>query len=216
MTRGSGSRHQRLWLAGTMLVLISMLSGYVAHRVWRPAVEACDQLAGYRYDPDRPPDARGVAFRDIDAKRAIRVCARAVHTRPELARLRFQLGRAYERQKAFAQAARHYRIASASGSAAAQWSLGLLLLNGRGVPRNEREGLRLIQEAARRGIVGAYISLGWHWWGNTASRDAAKAYYWYKLAERHVPGRVRPALAAIRRALSEEQIRDLDRRLKNI
>ncbi|MEQ8698730.1 MAG: protein kinase [Bauldia litoralis] len=214
--RGGGLGRRNLWLASTMLVLISMLSGYVAHRVWKPAVEACDRLAGYRHDPDKPPGVIGVAFADIDAERAIRVCTRAARTRPELARLRFQLGRAYERKKNYTSAVLHYRTAGATGSAPAQWSLGLMLLRGRGVKRNEKEGLRLVHEAARRGIVGAYISLGWHWWSRPSGRNAAKAYYWYKLAERHAPGRVRPALTAIRQALTQEQLRDVNRRLANI
>lgn len=216
LVRGGGNRNRNLWLASTMLVLVSMLSGYVAHRVWKPAVEACDRLAGYRHDPDKPPGVTGVAFADIDPRRAIRACTRAVRTRPELARLRFQLGRAFERKKDYAQAAQHYRVASDTGSAPAQWSLGLMLLRGRGVERDETAGLRLVHDAAKRGIVGAYISLGWHWWGRPSARNPAKAYYWYKLAERHAPGRVRPALAAIRQALTEEQLRDLNRRLANI
>lgn len=51
----------------------------------------------------------------------------------------------------------------------AQWSLGLMLLHGRGVRRSERDGLCLLHDAARRGIVGAYISLGWHWWSRPAA-----------------------------------------------
>lgn len=185
-------------------VLVAFLAGYVLNKTTRNPVTRCDSAAGYRYDPVNRGRGQGVRFEDIDADFAIRLCARALMKRPDLARLRFQLARAYERKKDYRQAAALYRKAASDGSAPARWSLGLMVLKGRGVSRDREQGLSLIRQAARKGVFGAYISLGWHHWRGP-QKNLVKAYFWYRLAEKHEPGLVQQPLKRIAAALTSKQ-----------
>ena len=51
----------------------------------------------------------------------------------------------------FAKAASWYRLAAGAGDRNALFALGMMALEGRGVPRNPQEGKRLLEEAAARG-----------------------------------------------------------------
>jgi tetratricopeptide (TPR) repeat protein len=59
-----------------------------------PDVSACDSLAAHPDDPQKS-DVPGVEDAKIDADKAIEACAKAAETNPDVARLQFQLGRAY-------------------------------------------------------------------------------------------------------------------------
>jgi len=204
--RQQATRTPRWRRAGAVVAsaLVAFLAGYVANKTIRDPVTRCDSAAGYRYDPVNKGSGEGVRFGDIDADFAIRVCSRALTKRPDLARLRFQLARAHERKKDYRQAAALYRKAASAGSAPARWSLGLMVLKGRGVNRDREQGLSLIRQAARKGVFGAYISLGWHHWRGP-QKNLVKAYFWYRLAEKHEPGLVQRPLKRIAAELTSGQ-----------
>lgn len=191
-------------------VMVTFLAGYLLNKATRDPVDRCDSAAAYRYDPARKGSTDGVRFSDINADLAIRVCTRAIAKRPDLARLRFQLARAYERKKSYRQAAALYRKAATEGSAPARWSLGLMVLKGRGVSQDREQGLSLIRQAARKGVFGAYISLGWHHWRGP-QKNLVKAYFWYRLAQKHEPSLVRRPLERIAADLSDEQKKAVER-----
>lgn len=195
----------RLQRAGALAATIvaTFVAGYALNKMTRDPVDRCDAAAGYRYDPDNR-GAGGVRFVEIDADHAIRVCTRALLKRPDLARLRFQLARAHERKKDYRTAAALYRRAASDGSAPARWSLGLMVLKGRGVIQDREQGLSLIRQAARKGVFGAYISLGWHHWRGP-QQNLVKAYFWYRLAQKFEPGLVQRPLKQIESALTKEQ-----------
>jgi serine/threonine protein kinase len=194
----------RKWLAGVAILMIALGCGYVLNKILRDPASACDQYAAYAHDPNKPKTVDGVNFRNIDAEAAIAACTNALKSKPEDARRRFQLGRSYEKQRKYGTAAKLYRKAANQGSSAAEWSLGLLYLYGRGVTKDQYEGLNMIRRAARKKMPGAYISLGWFYWKG-GGKNPVKAYFWYRLAMRHEPENVRPLLPTIEKSLTHAQ-----------
>jgi len=211
---GLGLRRFRRVGSVALAVMLTFVGGYALNKATRDPVTRCDSAAAYRYDPARKGASDGVRFVDIQADHAIRVCTRALIKRPDLARLSFQLARAYERKKNYRKAADLYRKAASEGSAPARWSLGLMVLKGRGVSRNRIQGLSLIRQAARKGVFGAYISLGWHHWRGP-ERNLVKAYFWYRLAQKYEPGLVQKPLQRIAAELTDEQKKAVERWLED-
>ncbi len=71
----------------------------------------------------------------------------------------------------------------AADSAAAQFRLGMLYLQGRGVARSEQEAARLFQRAADQGFARAQTALGdLYAAGRGVARDEAEARGWYQKA----------------------------------
>jgi len=101
-----------------------------------PAVAAeateCDRLAASPNDPGRL--AAGVPFNKLDGPAAETACRAALAATPDAARLKFQLGRAFDRQDRFADARETYQAAFASGYAIASSAYGKLLELGLGGP----------------------------------------------------------------------------------
>src|SRR5690606_17929343 len=59
---------------------------------------ACDQLAGNRYDPSWPRQFSGVSFRELQnrAQQAIATCQQAMSAIPDEPRMKYQLARAFQ------------------------------------------------------------------------------------------------------------------------
>ncbi len=162
------------------------------------AVRKCDELAGSPGDLDRNRDVSGVAFANLAAEQAITACQVASEQHPELRRLNFQLGRAYDKAKRYLDASSAYRKASDSGSASAAHNLALLLRDGEGLPKDEAEARKLYEKAALAGHVEAMNSLG-ALLGNGlgGAKDLVGAKRWYEKAAQngHVLGMRNFALA---------------------
>jgi len=82
------------------------------------------------------------------------------------------------------EAARIYTVAIAKhGNAASLWNLGILYLNGQGVPKDERVAADLFEAAAWRGQAGPMGYAGdFYYRGEGREKDLAAAYAWWKLA----------------------------------
>lgn len=118
-----------------------------------------------------------------DWPRALRACDDAGKDRPNDARLQFLLGRAYDRLKGYAEAARHYQIAADAKYAPAQNALGLLYVLGHGVAPDHQRAYELFSKAAFAGDAEAMGNLGSMFAnGFFVKRDAAKALDWYEKA----------------------------------
>ncbi|MEY4940690.1 MAG: hypothetical protein RIQ93_2425 [Verrucomicrobiota bacterium] len=82
-----------------------------------------------------------------------------------------------------AQAVAWYRRAVAQGYAPAEQALGSRLLAGRGAPKNQEEGLRLIRSAAEKGNARAQSILGGAYERGTGlAKDPVAAVRWYRKA----------------------------------
>ena len=114
-----------------------------------------------------------------------RIRSRAQHGDAEA---QFRLGSMYwfgknGVQRDPAEAVRWYRLAADRGSTEAQVDLGILYLQGQGVPQNYAEALRLLHRAAEKGNTQAQIRMGQMYDdGRGVPRDFIKAHMWWNLA----------------------------------
>ncbi|MDA1330730.1 MAG: tetratricopeptide repeat protein [Chloroflexi bacterium] len=66
-------------------------------------------------------------------------------------------------------------------------NLGLMYNEGRGVPRNDTEAVRLFQQVALRGLPEAMHNLGGRYWkGEGVGKDRVYAYAWLVLAAQNI------------------------------
>jgi TPR repeat protein len=76
-----------------------------------------------------------------------------------------------------------YQRAADQGSAGAQFMLGTMYRDGRGVLRDEAKGIQWISKAAEQGLAKAQYTLGnMHAKGQGIPQDDAKAAQWYRKA----------------------------------
>jgi TPR repeat protein len=95
----------------------------------------------------------------------------------------FEDGVAAHEKKDFATALRKFKSAAAQGLATAQFNLGVMYSNGRGVTQDYAEAVRWYKLAAAQGLVEAQFNLGIRYAnGQGVPQDYAEAVRWYKLA----------------------------------
>ena len=83
----------------------------------------------------------------------------------------------------FGRAAEAYRAAAESGSALAMYNLGILCIEGRGVPRDAVGGAALLSAAAEKNVSAAQYVLGTlHFKGEGVVRDQRKAFILFSQA----------------------------------
>ena len=71
----------------------------------------------------------------------------------------------------------------AKGEARAQYDLGLMYANGKGVPKDASEAVKWYRKAAVQGYVSAQNTLGWRYLkGEGVLQDASEAEKWYQRA----------------------------------
>jgi uncharacterized protein len=95
-------------------------------------VPECDRLAASPLDP--AGTAAGVHFAELNGPKAELACRLAVAAAPEIARYRYQLGRAFDRQDRFDEARAAYAAAAEAGYGLAMFALGKLIELGLGAP----------------------------------------------------------------------------------
>src|SRR5579864_4387489 len=101
----------------------------------------CDRLAASAYSKGLPAGVIGVAPDKIDAKAAIPACEAALKADPGNPRVMFQLGRAYNAGANYDAAFKQYSAAHAKGDLNATVNLAILYQNGRGITKDEAEGV---------------------------------------------------------------------------
>ena len=89
---------------------------------------------------------------------------------------------AYDRGD-YAQALKMFRQLATKGNAVAQFNLGLMYANGRGVSQDDEEAVRWYRLAAAQGYARAQYNLGTMYAsGQGVTQDYASAHMWYNLA----------------------------------
>ncbi len=145
-----------------------------------PPRNSCDDLVGKKMSGMAWP---GVALDKINPSRAIAACLKATSAYPDSTRFMTWLGRAYDKDKDYAEAMRWYRLAAAQGGANAQFNIGGLYVSGRGVSQDYAEAMRWYRLAAAQGDADAQSSIGVLYEnGQGVSQDYAEAMRWYRLA----------------------------------
>ncbi|HEX2257951.1 MAG TPA: tetratricopeptide repeat protein [Afifellaceae bacterium] len=144
-------------------------------------VHECDRLAASASDPDRL--AEGIDTGRIDVPSAVAACEVAVRSYPDEPRFAFQLARAYSVSPTPERAAAHFRELSQEGHALSMTSLGVMLMQGHGVLRDDAEGARLFRRAAEFGEPVAMINLATAYeHGRGVEQDADEVAYWQQRA----------------------------------
>ncbi len=123
-----------------------------------PEPTRCDFLAAAPYNAI---GVRGVDFERIAFRDAIPACEEALRSDPSHPRLLFNLGRSHDAAGNFKEAIAYYRESSALDYPAATSSLGVMHINGQGVPQDFIEGTRLLKIARSLGSRTAKISLSY-------------------------------------------------------
>lgn len=210
-------RHRggRLTRVVATLVAVAVVAFGVNLVLGEDPVEACDRYAAHPFDPRKPRAVPGVVFREIEAEKAVAVCAEAARKKPELDRARFNHARALHKLKRYDEARAIYQALAARGYVFAEANLAYMIFRGQGVPRNREEGTRRFQIAAIKGNPDAQLALaGSYMLGTGVERDDVAAYFWYRLASRFYPAAAKPRLEALKVRLNADQISEIERRLK--
>ena len=151
----------------------------------------CDQAAASDLDPERPAGVPGVPTDRIDARIAIPACEAALAADPQNPRLTYQLGRSYYATKAYESARTHLQKASELGYGLAANNLGVIYLQGLGVPTDSQRAMGLLEQAAALGVPLAMRNLGDIYFGafpglkelpDAPPKDLVKARAWYAKA----------------------------------
>jgi TPR repeat protein len=144
-------------------------------------VTDCDRYAASDLDLQRK--AVGISFDKLKPVLAIPACEDAVRQFPSSARLLFQLGRAYEAANNFSAAVAQFRKAAEQNYALAQFDLGYMYENGRGVPNDDQQAVAWLRKAADRGLATAQHNLGLMYEnGRGVPKDDQQAVAWFRKA----------------------------------
>ncbi|MGQ3892406.1 tetratricopeptide repeat protein [Legionella sp. CNM-4043-24] len=83
----------------------------------------------------------------------------------------------------YASAMQNYQRAAETGDAIAQYNLGLIYENGKGVPVDNKKAMILFEKSAQQGHARSMTQLaGLYFKGQDGKRDDQQALYWYKKA----------------------------------
>ena len=93
-----------------------------------------------------------------------------------------------------------------SCAAVAQYNLGLMYANGRGVPKDDAEAVKWLRKAAEKGVDESQYNLGLMYAnGRGVPKDDATAYQWYLLAVAQGNEEARKGMDDMEKLLTPEQ-----------
>ena len=114
---------------------------------------------------------------------AVPACEAAVQKYPNDARLKYQLGRAYQKANNFIAAVAQYQKSATQQYAPAQNNLGFMYENGLGVPKDLRQANAWVRKAAENGDQTAQFGLGVVYEnGRGVQKNLAQSITWYRKA----------------------------------
>ena len=112
---------------------------------------------------------------------SVAACLSAALTLPAFAD--FDKGWAAYESKQYSEALREFNKAAQQGDTSAQFNLGVMYANGRGVPQDHREAVKWFRLAAEQGHALAQNNLGvMYEEGRGVPQDHREAVKWYRLA----------------------------------
>ncbi len=123
-------------------------------------VPQCDELAGEPLDPQGV--TKGRLPNEIDAKAAIAACTEAVAKFPDVARYKYELGRAKLASKDMPGATELFNAAADAGYTRAYYELGYLAERGLGRAQNMVEANRLYKLASDNGDAYGMLAYGYN------------------------------------------------------
>ena len=101
------------------------------------------------------------------------------------------------------------------GYAFAQFNMGVLYDQGKGVPQDNALAIQWYQKAAEQGLPQAQINLGiMYQEGQGVKQDYIRAYFWYALADSQGDGQAPQAKRDIAKKMTPAQIESAERQVK--
>ncbi len=95
------------------------------------------------------------------------------------------------------RAYRNYLYARGFKHPGAEHGMAMILLDGQGVSKSQKQAVKLLTSAARKGYAPSMSALGdLHWQGKLAKHSKARAIMWYMLAREHAGARQHVRLSA--------------------
>lgn len=152
-----------------------------------PPLTDCDTYAASPVDPQRITE--GVAPDKIDVQKAIPACEAALKQYPDLARLHFQLARAYTADKQYKEAVKHYQFAVSKKHVFAAHNLAVLSLSGLGVTKSESRAAELFKLGAEGDYGNSQLQIAsMYLEGRGVTQSPSDAFKWYeKAAQKGLP-----------------------------
>jgi tetratricopeptide (TPR) repeat protein len=162
-----------------LIVVFSVTASY-----WDSAAAGttdCDLLAAYPRDSSKV--AAGVEWDDLEVKKAVRACKKALKEYPRSARLMYQYGRALHKGELYENALNWYRNAADEGHVYAMYLLGTMYESGEIVEKDVAQAIKWYRKAADEDNVYAILNLGRMYEGGiVVAKDDALALSWYRKA----------------------------------
>jgi TPR repeat protein len=101
------------------------------------------------------------------------------------------------------------------GYAFAQFNMGVLYDQGKGVPQDNALAIQWYQKAAEQGLPQAQVNLGiMYQEGQGVKQDYIRAYFWYALADSQGDGQAPQAKRDIAKKMTPAQIESAERQVK--
>lgn len=98
----------------------------------------------------------------------------------------------------------------------AQFNLGVLYDEGKGVPEDNAKAMEWYRRAADQGFPQAQVNLGiMHQHGEGTPASPVAAYFWFALAEKQGDGQAGQAKQDIAKKMTPAQIQDAERQVQN-
>jgi len=112
----------------------------------------------------------------------------------------------------YATAYREWFLIAERGDAKAQYNLGVIHANGKGVPKNYAEAVKWYRKAAEYGHAGAQFGLGsGYFLGRGVPEDYIKAYMWLLLANGQGHEKAVKGLDVIKEKMTPAQLAEAEK-----
>ncbi len=155
---------------------LCLLSGKASART--PS-SLCNTLATYDEKTGRVNHNEESPWKNVDVQIIISTCKQAISFYLDDIRYVYQLAKAYDNNKDYAQAFIYYSQAAKQGYAPAQQNLGKLYRMGRGVAQSDQKAFEWFLKAAEQGDMHARSDLGgMYYLGRGVAQSDKKAYEW--------------------------------------
>ncbi len=147
----------------------------------------CDLLAAHPGDSSKV--VAGVEWEDMEMKKAVRACNKALKEYPGSVRLKYQYGRALHKGGFYENALKWYRKAADEGHVFAMYRLGIIYDDGEIVEKDVAQALKWNRKAADKGNADAMYNIGVIYsfdetgqFLENAHKDIAQALKWFRKA----------------------------------
>lgn len=102
-----------------------------------------------------------------------------------------------------------------AGDPAAEFQLANAFFDGRDIPKDEKQGMALLERAARSGWPEAQVQMGDRIYGDgNDSESYVEAYVWYAMAQRNGAAAAESKIAALEARMTPDQVTDAKKRVE--